>query len=89
MLKAYLESMKTQVQGKDRVNNRHKQIEDTVIQLIKQGKPTTVKTIKSLTGISTIQQVHSIVTLSEKKGGSLKRVTVNGATLIVVNDELL
>ena len=89
MLKDYIAKMESIVEGKDRINNRHKQIEETVISLIKEGRPTTVKNIKSLTGISTIQQIHSIVSLSEKKDSSLKREKVNGCTLIIVDDEML
>jgi len=89
MLREYLARMEETVIGKDRISNRHIQIEQTVIELINKGIPTTVKNIKSETGISSIQQIHSIVSLSVKKGGSLSRVKVNGNTLIIVSEDLL
>lgn len=86
-VKLYLEAMEGQLSPINRTGKRASSLEQVVRQFIKENKPTTIKALKDECGFSTPQQVHSILTKSEKTGGILKRVKVSGRTLVIINEE--
>jgi len=83
----YLEKMEGQLDPITRGSKREDELIETVKDWMLNEKPTTIKALKEELGFSTIQQIHSIITRSEKRGGALKRAKINGRTLVVVAQE--
>jgi len=85
-IKLYLESIEGKIDPITRSSKREEELISTVKDWMVAEKPTTIKALKEELGFSTIQQIHSIISRSEKRGGLLKRAKVNGRTLIVVEE---
>ena len=84
-LEDYLQSVEGKIEGRTRSSKVEEKLIETVTNWMSEGKPTTVKEL-GVEMDKRIQHIHSIVTKSEKRGGVLRRATVNGRTLIVVQE---